>query len=96
MVERDREAIVAGFVATGMDSTRARLVVDVGIKAAEEAIATMVGKTELVVDVPGRIAAQSVAVQLVMEDCKVRFALMRAACEHGGAASVAVPLGGER
>jgi hypothetical protein len=78
----DREKLVEGYVATGMDRARARLIVDVGAKAAEDAIMTMCTASNRVGDQAGNIAAQAVAVQLVLAECSLRLALMLGAAER--------------
>lgn len=68
-----REKLVESYVLTGMDRARARLVIDVAVKAAEDSFAAMVEICRRVGDPMGAVAAQSVAVQLLAMSCAHRL-----------------------
>jgi hypothetical protein len=80
----DREKLVDSFEETGMDRARARLIIDVAVKAAEDAVSTMINGCHRVGDPMGNISAQSLAVQLVAAECASRLTVMVAVSERHG------------
>lgn len=77
MDEKSREALVAGFVASGMNSTRARLAVDVGIQAGERAMESLREHCKLAGDPALQVAAESIGLQMAAFDMTTRVLAMQ-------------------